>query len=278
MSFKTILVQQHDPRRQQSLLAAGAELARNFQSHLIGLSVLPPIIVMPGSEAGGAVIIEEHRDEYRGHLPAMKAAFEETTRGQPFVAEWCEDDARYDDGVRPLIERARSTDLVVVSRRDADWGYSVHLEAPERVVLESGRPVLVLPDAAKPSFGKRIVVAWNGRREAARAVFDAVPLLKRAEEVVVVWVNPQQEGERAGDLPGFDICTALARHDIKCNAMQNIRPSGDVGATLLSTVAAQAADLLVMGCYGHSRLRETIFGGATRHVLDHARVPVLMSH
>ena len=127
-------------------------------------------------------------------------------------------------------------------------------------------------------FGQRIVVAWNARRESARAVFDALPLLKKAREVIVVWVNPQEDGEAAGDLPGVDICTALARHGVKCEATQNIRPSLDVGATLLTTVKNNASDMLVMGCYGHSRLREFVFGGATRHVLENMTVPVLMSH
>ena len=109
-------------------------------------------------------------------------------------------------------------------------------------------------------------------------MFDALPLLKKASEVIVVWINPQEDGEAAGDLPGVDICTALARHGVQCEATQNIRPSANVGATLLSTVKNNAADMLVMGCYGHSRLREFVFGGATRHVLESMTVPVLMAH
>ena len=278
MSYRTILVQQHDRRRQRALLGAASQLARGFEAHLVGLNVLPPIIVIPGVDAGGAAVIEEHRDEYRQEIVALKALFEETTRGEPFVAEWVEVDAGYESGTTKLIELARSADLVVVSTRDPEWGYSSHLEAPDRVVLESGRPVLVVPGSTVPSVGRRIVVAWNGRREAARAVFDALPLLKQAEQVTVVWVNPQDDGKAAGDLPGADICMALARHGVKCEATQNIRPAGNVGETLLSTVKVNAADLLVMGCYGHTRLRETVFGGATRHVLEHTTVPVLMSH
>lgn len=278
MSYKTVLVQQHDPRRQRALLGVAAQLASSFEGHLVGLTVLPPIIVIPGTEAGGATVIEEHRDAYRREIGTLKATFEATTRGEPFVAEWREVDAGYDDGVLKLIEHGRSADIVVVSTRDPGWGYSDQLEAPERVALESGRPVLIVPSIAAPTIGRRVLVAWNGRREAARAVFDALPLLKRAEQVIVVWVNPQDEAEVAGDLPGFDICTALARQGVRCEATQNIRPAGNVGATLLSTVRSNAADLLVMGCYGHTRLREMVFGGATRHVLEHTTVPVLMSH
>ena len=199
--------------------------------------------------------------------------------GQTFASEWREADAAYDSAVTQLLEHGRCADLIVTSQKDSEWLYSEALEEPDRLVVESGRPVLLLPKSGEiHDFGKRIVVAWNGLREAARAVFDALPLLKKAGEVIVVWINPQEDGETAGQLPGIDICTTLARHGVKCEATQNIRPSADVGETLLSTVKNNAADLLVMGCYGHSRMLEFVFGGATRHVLHHMAVPVLMAH
>jgi nucleotide-binding universal stress UspA family protein len=123
-----------------------------------------------------------------------------------------------------------------------------------------------------------VLVAWNARREAARAVFDALPLLQRAKEVKVVWVNPQSEGELARDVPAADICTALARHGVKCEATQAVQPHSNVGRTLLMQAKDYGADLLVMGCYGHSRLREFVLGGASEYVLRHMTVPVLMSH
>ncbi len=116
------------------------------------------------------------------------------------------------------------------------------------------------------------------RRDLSCAVFDALPLLKSAQSVTVVWIDPQHDGEAAGDLPGADICAALARHGVKCEATQNVRPAEDIGGTLLSTVKSCGGDMLVMGCYGHSRMREFVFGGATRHILEHMTVPVLMSH
>ena len=127
-------------------------------------------------------------------------------------------------------------------------------------------------------FGKKVLVAWNARREAARAVFDALPLLQQAQEVKVIWVNPQDEGGVASDVPAGDICAALARHGVKCEATEVARPQTNVGRTLLMRAAEYGSDLLVMGCYGHSRLREFVLGGASRHVLDHMTIPVLMSH
>ncbi len=279
MSYKTILVHLADNTRRQTLLSAAFELARTFDAHLIGLTVQPPIVVAPGMDSGPAVIIEAHRIAYRQDIVRLKQAFDTAMQGQAFAFEWREDDAGYDDAVARIVQHARCADLIVTSRKDPKWHYSEALEEPDRLVLECGRPVLLMPNSGGAvEFGKRIVVAWNGRREAARAVFDALPLLKAAQEVVVVWVNPQEEGEAAGELPGADICAALARHGVECEATQNIRPTANVGEALLSTVKNNAADMLVMGCYGHSRMREFVFGGATRHILHHAPVPVLMAH
>ena len=94
----------------------------------------------------------------------------------------------------------------------------------------------------------------------------------------MVWVNPQSERERAQDIPTGDICTALARHGVKCEAMDEVHPAAGVGETLLACAKDWGADLLVMGCYGHTRLREFVLGGASRHVLAQMSIPVLMSH
>jgi nucleotide-binding universal stress UspA family protein len=94
----------------------------------------------------------------------------------------------------------------------------------------------------------------------------------------VVWVNPQEEAGSAADVPAGDICAALARHGVKCEATEVARPHASVGKTLLMRAAEHRSDLLVMGCYGHSRLREFVLGGASRHVLEHMTIPVLMSH
>jgi nucleotide-binding universal stress UspA family protein len=146
--------------------------------------------------------------------------------------------------------------------------------------MESGRPVLIVPNGGvQRRVGEKVLVAWNARREAARAVFDALPILRGARDVKVVWVNPQAERERPQDTPaGDDICTSLARHAVRCQATEQIAPRGSVGETLLACAKDMSADLLVMGCYGHTRARELVFGGASRHVLRHMAIPVLMSH
>jgi nucleotide-binding universal stress UspA family protein len=281
MAYKTILVHCNDRRRIQTLLAPAMTLAETFQAHLIGLSVVPPVaIVSTGAPLGPPVIVDAHCQLYREEdNPAMKAAFGEATRGRGLVAEWREDDAGAYSVAECVLPQAFVADLVVASQADPEWPNSERLDIPDRLAMASGRPVLIVPNAGlHRRVGERVVVAWNAGREAARAAFDALPILRRAREVKVVWVNPQSERDRARDVPAGDICAALARHSVKCEATEQTAPPAGAGETLLACARDWNADLLVMGCYGHSRLREFVLGGASRHVLSHMEIPVLMSH
>jgi nucleotide-binding universal stress UspA family protein len=280
MSYKTILVHCNDRRRIETLLAPAVDLADRFQSHLMGLSVVPPAVIVPtGAAFCPPVIVDAHCELYRADNPAIRTAFEVATRGRGFVAEWRDDDAGAFGVADCVLPYARTADLLIASQTDPEWPGSERLDIADRLAMEAGRPVLIVPNAGAPKrVGERVLVAWNGRREAARAVFDAVPILRGANEVKVAWVNPQSECARAQDLPAAEICTALTRHGIKCQATEQVAPRGSVGATLTARAAEMDADLLVMGCYGHARLREFVFGGASRHVLSHMPIPVLMSH
>jgi nucleotide-binding universal stress UspA family protein len=278
MSYKTILVHCNDRRRIEKLLAPAASLAEMFQAHLIGLSVVPPVVIVPAPAAlGPPVIVDAHCELYRAENPAMQAAFEAATRGRGFVAEWRDDDAGAFGVADCLLPYAHAADLVVASQTDRAGPGPDRLDIADRLAMECGRPVLIVPNAGVHSHvGERVLVAWNGRREAARAVFDALPILRGAKAVKVVRVNPQSEREQ--DIPAADVCTALARHGVKCEATEQIAPRGGVGETLMACASEMSADLLVMGCYGHARLREFVFGGASRYVLTHMTIPVLMSH
>jgi nucleotide-binding universal stress UspA family protein len=279
MAYKTVLVHCNDKRRIQRLLGPAADIAAAFQAHLIGVSVTPPVVVIPTGMPGApdTMVIDEHCEAYRKDNPEMKAAFEAAARARNLVAEWREDDAGNSTVADVVQQHARAADLVVAAQTDKAWAGSSHLDIADRLAVESGRPVLIVPNDGPQREIARVLVAWNARREAARAVFDALPLLQRAREVKVVWVNPQSESELAQDVPAADICSALARHGVKCEAATEVvPPRGNVGQTLVKRAAE--ADLLVMGCYGHSRLREFVLGGASAYVLAHMPVPVLMSH
>jgi nucleotide-binding universal stress UspA family protein len=148
------------------------------------------------------------------------------------------------------------------------------------VVLAAGKPVLIVPYVGHfDQVGKRSFVAWNATREAARALTDALPMLERADGVEVAWFDPGrgtsdgiQERARA------DTAHYLEQHGIRAHVARHPAAGLDVGDLILSRAADAAADSIVMGAYGHSRLRERILGGATRNVLKSMTVPVLMSH
>jgi nucleotide-binding universal stress UspA family protein len=145
--------------------------------------------------------------------------------------------------------------------------------------MNSGRPLLLIPNTGlHATLGKRVLIGWNGRREAARAAFDALPILKTAEVVRVLWIDPENEGDETGNFPSSDLCTGLARHGVNCVATELSKKSGNVGNTLLSYAHDTSSDLVVMGCYGHSRIREFVIGGVTRYVLKQAKIPILLSH
>jgi nucleotide-binding universal stress UspA family protein len=277
MTYKTVLVHCNDKDRVSQVVEAAARVAAQFGAHLVGLSVTPPVYVAPTGMPGtpDTLVIDEHCKAYRKHNPEMRAAFEAAARRHNLAAEWREVDAGDRSVTEAALEHASTVDLIVAGQM-AGLG---RLDIADRLVLGSGRPVLIVPKSGAPrEVGRRILVGWNARREAARAVFDALPLLKAADWVKVVWVNPQFEGGLTGDVPAADVCTALARHGVKCEATEAVQPRTHVGKTLLACAQDHGADLLVMGCYGHSRLRELVFGGASAHVLEHMSVPVLMSH
>jgi nucleotide-binding universal stress UspA family protein len=276
--YKSILTHVNDPARTERLLGPAVALAERFGAHLLALSVVPPVVAIV-DPSGYSVVVDEHCKAYREHNREMRAAFEAAVANRGFTAEWRDDEA----GAFPLMDRvlpyARAMDLIVACQTDPSWPASPSLDIANMLALEAGRPVLILPNSGTwVPTAQKVLVAWNGRREAARAVFDALPILQQATEVRVVWVNPQSEDEPPGDIPAADICASLARHAVKCEATEQLKPKAEVGETLLAFAADCGADLLVMGCYGHTRLRELVFGGASRHVLANMSVPVLMSH
>jgi nucleotide-binding universal stress UspA family protein len=138
--------------------------------------------------------------------------------------------------------------------------------------------VIVVPFIrAAATIGERVLVAWDGGREAARAVNDALPILERAKSVTVLSVNPASEDGSRRE-PGADISLHLARHGVKVEAQRRITTEISAGDAILNEIASKGSDLLVMGAYGHSRLRELVLGGVTRQILGSMTVPVLMSH
>ncbi len=176
-----------------------------------------------------------------------------------------------------VTRRAQAADLVILGQRIPD--HSTGLDAPEDVILACSRPVLVVPYAGRrlDRIGENVLIAWNGSREAGRAVQDALPLLAMSGAVTVLLVDPEEDADIE---VAEDLVAHLARHGLraKTQVIRHQLATSLVADTLLAQIARLDADLLIMGAYGHSRLREMILGGVTRDVLRNMNVPVLMSH
>ncbi len=275
MVLKDILVYVDATATAPACLDLATNLADAHDAHLTALHVSPPPFVMGDFGPGGAAEVIRWQEEQARQLAAraeQQVAEARQRSGREIEWRWAAGE------VLPTIRlHGHYADIVVVSQGGReDEPVSVDL-LPETVAMGCGRPALIVPAYGKyPQLGDRVLVAWNRTREAARAVHDALPILTRARTVQILEVNPPSGGEP--HIAGADVALHLARHGVKAEVEAATVSDIDTAATILSRAADLGSDLLVMGAYGHSRLREFTLGGVTRHVLRHMTLPVLMSH
>ena len=277
MAYKTILVQIDDGKRCRARVELAIRLARRYDAHLIGLNALT-LTELPGyvlAGAGGAPIIDVQKRLADEQAARAQATFREAASAAGLAAaEWRTTEL---DAVDAVALHGRYADLIVLGQPSAEDNSQVGSGFAEQVVLDAGRPVLMVPYAGDfAGIGKRILIGWNARREAIRAVTDAIPFLRQAEGVRVIVINPK--AAEHGAMPGSDIALYLARHDVRVEVYVDHAAEVDVGNEILSRAADFGADLIVMGAYGHSRMREIVMGGASRTIIDSMTVPVLLSH
>lgn len=276
MALKDLLVLVDNQPSAAARIAAAAQVAARNDAHLTGLYVIgqSPLPAYIEAELPESVRITQREVEME-QAQAARDVFDDAMRrfGLTDRSEWRVVRGHPTD---VAAVHARYADLVVVGQPDPRRERDIPVALPEDLLFECGRPLLVVPYAGHwDSIGERIVVGWNASREAARAVGDAMPLLTRAARVIIMAVNPKGV---LGDEPGADIARHLSRHGCPVEAAHVTTEQVDPGDMMLNTVADESADLVVMGAYGRSRLRELVLGGMTRHMLHHMTVPVLMSH
>jgi nucleotide-binding universal stress UspA family protein len=280
MSYKTILAYLPNAKSADRVLDVALPIARDNDAHFIGLHVIPRVPLLYGvvaAEIPQSIIV--HQEEILARTAdQLKAHFNRRCTDADVKSEWRCNKVQFDDMTSDVIGQALCADLIVVEQQGED-AYGMPVDLPSRVVMETGRPVLIVPNVGNLStVGKRVVVAWNGSREAARAAFDALPFMRRAQSVRILAVDPKSRDGYDNIALGDEIALSLARHDIKAEVTVTNSGGIPVGDELLNRLSDEGCDLLVMGCYGHSRLRETIFGGVTKNLLEHMTAPVLMSH
>lgn len=275
MPLKSILVHVDNAGRSKACVDVALSIADEFDSHVTGIANKAPSY-MPTYAAAQIppevfVAFDEAQDR---QLTQARTDFESSLNRYSRLdrSAW-----EVGEGNLPstISGRARYHDLVVMRQEIEDEDSGLYDGAPDEVILSSGRPVLVIPYIDfGASVGKSILIAWSNTRESARAVQDAMPFLKRAEKVHIFSANPKE----SEDVPGAELARFLSAHDIHAEVSRTFSNDLDVGDILLNDVAENGHDLIVMGGYGHRRIREMILGGVTRHLLQHMTVPVLFSH
>jgi nucleotide-binding universal stress UspA family protein len=274
MSYKTVLASLNDIEMHRQIAESAARLAGEFDAHLTGLFVIPSVeVYSTGMDV--PIVMDVRHDYFETSSESVQKAFEELEGRRDFRLI----NASNPDIAAYVAHHGRAADLILLAQRDGSDRSMLEPDFVERVLLESGRPVVVLPRSGNVKIIPEVaVIGWNGRREAARAVFDSIPLLKRASEVFIVWVDPTKEHPSPGPLAGIEITEVLARHGIKAVIEPMATGGRDAGEALIEKVADSGADLLVMGAYGHARFTELILGGATRTVLEKMKCPIFFSH
>ena len=287
MAIRRILVPFAATEASGKALDAAFAVARALDAHVSVLHVRPdPQATVPllGEGVSGAMVEElitltereaaTHAREAHSRFEARRAEagldIVERPAAHGTSVRWLEVTGREDDAT---VREGRLADLIVIGHADTD-GDPFTRATLDAALFESGRPVLIVAGRPAAAAGDRVAIAWNGSAEAARAVTAALPLLHRAASVRVYVVDTEVTPSDAGT----GLLDFLAWHGI--TAERGVLPSGHgaVGETLLAAVAADRVDLLVLGAYTHSRLRQLILGGVTRHLIEHARLPLLMAH
>lgn len=279
MAYKTIIVVVDTPRTTAQATKFACALANQHDAHVIGLHAerLATVPIVAPMEIPDPASVQALQEVAREETKETEAIFREHARREGISFEWRSFVTGAGFNSQAIIDSARSADLVIAVQSNPD-DRSERRADLETFLFESGRPVILVPYILKePKPIKRVLVAWNGSREAARATFDALPLLKEAEEVEIFSVDPVDISSQSPEMAGAEIAAALSRHGIKATIATDITNGVPAAAVIENRLSDSSIDLLVMGAYGHSRLWEMLFGGVTRSVMETMTAPTLLS-
>lgn len=280
-NWKSIVVFIDDSPQGERIGECAAGLARHFDAHLIGIHFIsgypgeqPADSFARGKAAIDDVILRKDAAEQETSI-AVGRRFAAVSRKEEISAEF-----------RVIWSWGNDAEAVINSLH-ADAVILGHPKAPglpeswpaDRLLLASGVPTIVIPEQWKPAaLGARVLIGWNGSRAARRAIGDAIPLLTTAQSVTLLVVDAHMTPNQYGAEPGADISLYLARHNIRVELEQVTSDGSSIAEIVLSKAAQQQSDLIVIGAYSHARSAEMLFGGITRELLAHTRLPLFLSH
>jgi len=282
MAYKSLLTICADAARAPQTFATAASLALAQDAHLDALALGVDRAQLGYSYVGAsAIVMQAAQEAATADAQAVEDAIRKAADAAGPSLRWSTETAiAMIGGLADLIAlRSRFADLVVLAKPYGEHHGDEEEAIVESAMLDGQAPVLILPDAPldATNIGKRIVIAWNQSREALNAVRRALPFLKHADKVWITIIDPPQHGAERSD-PGGALCQMLVRHGVKAEVSVLARTMPRISDVLARHSRDVNADMLVMGAYGHSRFREAILGGATRHMLETATIPVFMAH
>jgi nucleotide-binding universal stress UspA family protein len=277
MTYATVMVSLALDQPNEARLQVAGELAERFEAALVGVAAAkfaPPLYFTDGAEAQR--LIDQEEASVKRCLADLEAEFRAATKTRSGRAEWR---CAMDFPTRFVLAQARCADIVVSGGRSPTFSDAFSLASPKDLVMQAGRPLLVVPDRINWLDLRSVLVAWKDTPEARRAVADALPMLRKARDVAIVEI-PEEDDDRAAVMARVsDVAAWLARHGVTATARVPEAAGSEPDAVQLERVAGDVgAGLIVAGAYGHSRFRELILGGVTEYLVTQSTRCVLLSH
>lgn len=279
MSYKTIVAVLSAAEDAGKVTDHALALARRTGGHVVGIHAESPVVVtlIAPMEYPDPSAVLDLQERARRQSREVEQAFRSRCERDDISYEWRLFTGTAGYASAGVIDSARGADIVIAGQFDPDADGPAQ-EDIEDLLYESGRPVYLVSNApAGPEPIDRVLLAWNGSKESARAAFDALPFLTAAKEVEIFTVDPPENSMQSREFCGAELAATLARHGIKTTVASRGSERHSVAETVNHRATEIGADLIVMGAYSHSRLRQRLFGGVTSAMMRHARVPVLMS-
>lgn len=276
MSFRTIAAILQGEQEFARVLDCAIPLAGRLEAHLVGVHA--EVLPVPYTAAAGfpdTDFIQVSTELNKETTLKLRGSFNDRADEAGLSFEWRTLESFSGDGTLAGMPSIRAADLVVAAQRDVESDDGTDVES---LVYEAGRPVLMVPHSGPVSSSfRRVLLAWNGSKEASRATFDALPFLIEADQTDILVIDPPANADDSPDAAGARIAAALARHGVTVGVSIESSRGHSVDGVIQERLTASGADLLVLGAYSHSWLRELLFGGVTRSILRSAPVTVLLS-
>ncbi|ESY08503.1 universal stress protein [Mesorhizobium sp. M0761] len=276
MRFKTIVAILQNEQDAERVLDCAIPLADRFESHLIGIHA--EALPVPYTSATGfpdTEFLQVSADMNRERAEKLQALFVRQIENSGLSFEWRSLESFSGDSALTGISSVRAADLIIAAQRETGGDQSADVDT---LVYDAGRPVLVVPhEGPLVTTFKHVLLAWNGSKEAARAAFDALPFIIEAEKTDILVIDPPDTLDDNPEAAGAEIAAALSRHGATVSVSVQKSGNASVDDVIQTRIAETGADLLVLGAYSHSWLRQLLFGGVTRTVLRSVPVAAFLS-